>query len=148
MNIAVYNRQKDVKIRPLSVKKAFTEAARFYNVQFDEAAVHFVSTKEISELHGEFFQDPTPTDCITFPIDNEAVPGYRFLGEICVCPEAALEHCAEHGTDVYEEITLYVMHGLLHLLGYDDMNDKDRVLMRKEEARIMEQLKKENLLIR
>lgn len=147
MKISVTNRQKDVRISTPSVKRAFIEAASLYGVQFDEAGVHFVSQKKICELHDQFFNDPSPTDCITCPIDLDDSPGYKYLGDVFVCPKAAFDHVAHEEKALHEEITLYVIHGLLHLLGYDDMNESDQKIMRQEEAHIMAHLKSKNLLI-
>lgn len=147
MKISVTNRQKDVRISTPSVKRAFIEAASLYNLEFDEAGVHFVTEKRICELHDQFFDDPSPTDCITCPIDMDDVPGYKYLGDVFVCPKAAFDHVPAEDKALHEEVTLYVIHGLLHLLGYDDMNESDQKIMRQEEARIMAHLKSKNLLI-
>lgn len=148
MNISIYNRQKDLKISKASAKKAFIAAAELYDVSFDEAAVHFVSEKELCNLHEQFFNDPSPTDCITFPIDSGDTPGFRFLGEVFVSPRAAIEVVEESQGDVYEETTLYMIHGLLHLLGYNDIKKEEIKEMRKEEARIMKHLIAEKLCIK
>ncbi|MBS0649203.1 MAG: rRNA maturation RNase YbeY [Verrucomicrobia bacterium] len=103
-----------------------------------EVAIYFVGQKKISQLHQDYFQDPTPTDCITFPLDSD------FLGEIFVCPQAALDYNPEHP---HQETTLYVLHGLLHLLGYDDIDRKERTRMRREEKRLMALAKKHRCLI-
>jgi probable rRNA maturation factor len=61
-----------------------------------------------------------------------------FLGDIFVCPATAISYVSSHGSgEVYKETTLYVIHGLLHLLGYDDIEDKDIVEMREAEAQLL-----------
>ncbi len=119
----------------------------FYALHCDEIAFHFVSEKQICKLHDQFFNDPSPTDCITLPIDSPNAPGYIFLGDVFVCPKAALELTTKTGSDLYKEITLYAVHGLLHLLGYDDMNTKDKRKMRRAEAKAMDHLNKAKLFI-
>jgi len=114
------------------------------NATCAEISIQFVTKEEIGILHEDFFDDPSPTDCITFPIDP---PGPEaLLGEVFVCPEVAQEYAAEHGGDSQTETILYICHGILHLLGYDDIEEKDQKEMRKYEAFLMEHLKKENLL--
>lgn len=108
----------------------------------DEIAIYFVSTPIICKLHQDFFQDPTPTDCISFPYEEDC-----FLGEIFVCPETASEYVKKKGKDVYEEVMLYMVHGILHLLGYDDLEEKNRRKMKKEERRVMNYLKDQSLMI-
>lgn len=79
--------------------------------------VRLVSAEESAELHKTHFREPDATDVMTFPdesLDRET--GRTHLGDLAVCPDIA----AARGTNERDEITLYVLHGLLHLLGYDD----------------------------
>lgn len=103
-------------------------------------ALSFVGKAKISSLHATFFNDPTPTDCITFPINEP-----EFLGEVFVCPQVASEYVKAHGGDVYKEITLYVVHGFLHLLGYDDLTPEERKKMRAQEKKWLSALEKNKL---
>ena len=70
----------------------------------NEMQVHFVGKKKIASLHVEFFNDPSPTDCITFPYDEG-----DFLGEVFVCPQVAEEYTQRFGGSLQEEITLYIL---------------------------------------
>ncbi len=110
-------------------------------------AIHFVDEKRISSLHGQFFSDPTVTDCITFPMDPIDSDCHH-LGEIFICPQVAEEYAKTHKISLQEELTLYLVHGLLHLLQYDDIDPKDREVMRKKEKSCMELLTREDALLR
>ena len=136
--IKIVNRQSNLPIKISSVRKLVQLFLQKKKVDCQELAVYFVSKKKITELHAEHFQDPTPTDCITFPLDQD------FLGEIFVCPQAALDYNPKHP---FEETTLYIIHGLLHLLGYDDIDSKKRARMRREEKRLMTLAKKHRCII-
>jgi len=116
---------------------------KWKQIRCDEVTVHFVTKEDISKLHGDFFQDPTPTDCISFPIDppGTSSSGYTILGEVFVCPEVAKEYTNKNGGDPYEEVTLYIVHGLLHLIGYDDIEEEDQGIMRAQEKSAMLYLK-------
>ncbi len=105
-------------------------------------AVHFVGKKQISSLHARFFDDPSPTDCITFPYDDP-----HFLGEVFVCPLVAKEYVEKEEGDLYDEITLYVVHGFCHLLGFDDQTDDQRKKMRLEEKKWLDLLAKNSFSI-
>jgi probable rRNA maturation factor len=104
-----------------------------------EVEIHLVSKRAISALHKELFSDPTPTDCISIEIDppTDGSP-YSHLGEVFVCPKIALESGRE---PVVEEILLYIVHGLLHLLGLDDQTADQRNQMRKEEKKALKLIK-------
>ncbi|MCX6989555.1 MAG: rRNA maturation RNase YbeY [Chlamydiae bacterium] len=147
MQIYFKNSQKDLKVPSSSVKKLIHSLLKKLKVECDEISLHFVTTRKISELHADFFNDPSTTDCITFPIDDDSNSYYRVLGEIFVCPKTALTYAQKKGRDPYEETTLYVVHGILHLLGFDDIDPKDRTQMRKKERACMTYLKKESLLL-
>lgn len=122
------------------VNKLINLLLAFYDVEFEEVTVNFVDIDTISQLHADFFNDSTPTDCITFPIDDG-------VGEIFVCPEVASEYAKENKLDVNEEVTLYVVHGILHLLGYNDIEDEDRLEMRKQEQICISLLKEKALIL-
>ncbi len=151
MNVLIFDQQDDLPINEESVRHAVKRTLSLKHCHADEVSVYFVSVDEISRLHQEFFDDPTPTDCISFPYDKEKVGGFQHLGEVFVCPKIAIEYVLklseEINEDRYREITLYVIHGLLHLLGYDDIEEKDQKAMRAEENLVMQDLIEKNLLI-
>lgn len=92
-----------------------------------EVSIYFVTKEAIGQIHRQFFQDPSPTDCISFPLSGD------HLGEILVCPAMAIQYAKKRKLDPYKEASLYIVHGLLHLLGYDDLEEKTRRTMRKKE---------------
>ena len=88
---------------------------------------------EIASLHARHLDDPTPTDVISFAIDGEA--------EIVVSCETARRKANEHGHSARAEIALYIVHGLLHVAGFDDVRASDRVRMRSAEREVMRRLR-------
>lgn len=148
MKVSVYNRQKDLKLSAVAIKKTVKHALEFHKINCDELAIHLITDRAMRKLHADFFDDPTPTDCITFPYDKDGSSGYFFLGEVFICPKTAFHYIAEQGSgDTYNEVTLYLVHGILHLLGYDDMNSSDRKIMRSKEKELMSFLTKKTLVL-
>lgn len=147
MNTLVIQNQKNLKISESSVKNVVKEFLIVANVHYDEVTIHFVDNETMCDLHNDYFDDPSPTDCISFPMDDIETPGYRVMGDIFVCPQAAIDYVQKHGGDVYQEMTLYIIHGLLHLIGYDDVEDHENLAMREAEAFHIEHLKKKNIWI-
>jgi len=142
MLITVYNKQKDLSLSLTNLKKTLPFLFQHLHVFTDELIVHFVSKKRIQKIHKDFFSDPTPTDCISFPLDPPrkkptSSGNHEILGEIFVCPQVALEYAQLHSRDVYQEVLLYVIHGILHLLGYDDIDPHARRNMRRMERKCM-----------
>lgn len=141
MIVHISSRQKVFKISKTKIKKIVQEVISFENQKCDEVSIHFVSAKEIGKLHNQFFNDPSETDCISLPLDGEEEAHYRILGDVFVCPEVAIKYAEIHKMSIDEEVTLYMVHGLLHLMGYDDIELKERKLMRAAEKRHMTNLK-------
>ncbi|MCB1181235.1 MAG: rRNA maturation RNase YbeY [Chlamydiia bacterium] len=152
MKVLVFDQQQDLVISKASVKPVVKSVLVIEGAHTDEIAVYFVTKKEISKLHSEFFNDPTPTDCISFPLDGPGEKGYNVLGEIFICPKTALDFVLtlseELGENVYFETTLYLVHGLLHLLGHDDQEEGAQKKMQEREQLHMERLIKEGLLLK
>ena len=95
--------------------------------ELDLIEVSLVSDETIAGVHGEFMDDPTPTDVITFP-----------HGEILISVDTAIRSGAEHGHRAEREALLYLVHGLLHLNGHDDLSEPARTRMHAEQERILD----------
>jgi probable rRNA maturation factor len=85
-----------------------------------ELSLSFVGDDEMADLHVRYLDEPGPTDVLSFPMDEDGL-----LGDVVVCPAEA----ARNNTDVAAELRLLVVHGVLHLLGYDHEADDDRRAM-------------------
>ncbi len=102
-----------------------------------ELSIVMVDDKRLCELHGRFLGDESPTDVISFDLGEEgAGPG----GELYVSVERAQARALERGVSPERELALYVVHGVLHLCGFDDHDEEDRAAMRRAEARVLAQL--------
>lgn len=102
--------------------------------------VTFLSNRAIAKVHDDFFNDPTPTDVITFRHSDT-------LGEILVGVATAAAHAKEYDQELHHELALCVIHGLLHLLGYDDMTEEERFIMHREQEAFLKKAIHENDLI-
>ncbi len=96
-----------------------------------EISLAFVDNPTIHRLNARYLQHDEPTDILTFPLSEPGAK--RLAGELVIGAEMALVHAAERGHDVQAELALYVIHGLLHLCGYDDHDDADLREMRARE---------------
>ncbi|MFL2435241.1 MAG: rRNA maturation RNase YbeY [Verrucomicrobiales bacterium] len=77
--------------------------------ELESVEISIIDDKQIAKVHGEFMDDPSPTDVITFD-----------YGEILVSAETALSNSEEMQVSLENEILLYIIHGMLHLGGYLD----------------------------
>lgn len=149
MNVHTINSQSALNINHKDVERLVRSFLKWKKVNCNEVIIHFVDREKITQLHKDHFQDPTPTDCISFPIDSpdETTSGYSILGEIFICPEIAIEYVNENRGNPYHETSLYIIHGLLHLLGYDDQDSENRSIMRAQEKSAMLYLEKNKELL-
>ena len=116
-----------------------------------ELSLVFLTDPALAQLHADFLADPTPTDVITFAGD----PAAGTAGEICISADAALRQISNAASRLpavgsakagpspiafSAELTLYLVHGWLHLAGYDDLQPVKKRAMRRAEARAMKLL--------
>lgn len=102
-----------------------------------ELSLVFLTDRALAKIHGDFMADPSATDVITF----EGNPAVGFAGEICVSADTARTYARARRKDFSAELTLYVVHGWLHLAGYDDLQPAKKRRMRTAEARAMRLLR-------
>lgn len=108
--------------------------------------VVFAADPLMIELHGEFLQDPTPTDVITFDLGPSLLPDGLEVdeepleAELYVGVEEARRVAAMRDVEWRRELALYVVHGVLHLCGFDDHTAEDSARMRIAERAVMADL--------
>lgn len=149
--IFVFNRQKDVKISTNSARKLVFHFLRYWKVHTDQVYIYFFSDEELARLHYEMFGDSSLTDTITLPIDSvDSAASLHVLGEAFVSPKAALRFLNENGLSsdlLYEEISRYLVHSLLHMLGQDDQTEEEKEKMHRKENLTLCMLKKNHALL-
>ena len=102
----------------------------------------FTDAKEIHEINRSYRNIDRPTDVISFAMmdsenDYEMPEGENELGDIFISIDAVREQAESYGHSVRREVCFLFTHGLLHLLGYDHMNDEDKAKMRKKEEKVL-----------
>lgn len=105
--------------------------------------VILVDDATLAELHGRFLGDPSPTDVMAFDLsDEQPFPGEgeSAEAEIYASVDRAHSVAEEREEDPAGELRLYVVHGALHLCGFDDHTPQERVRMRDAEAAVLARL--------
>jgi len=129
----------DVETRPLADAdvQAAADAAAIHGGQPKlELSIVLVDEEFLCDLHLRYLDDPSPTDVITFDLGEGPGPE----GEVYVSVDRAREVSSARGTSLRRELALYVVHGVLHLCGFDDHTDHDRTEMRAAEGAVLESL--------
>ena len=102
-------------------------------------SVAVVNGETMSQLHQRFMGKLGPTDVLSFPLST--APGGRVTeGEVVVCHPVAVQEAARRGHAVEHELLLYALHGLLHLCGYNDLDEASYAQMHAKEDEILEAL--------
>lgn len=112
-----------------------------------EVSVTIVTKERIQEINSEYRQKDAVTDVISFAMEEmgedetEIIGGEetRFLGDIIICLDVAKEQAEEYGHSIEREMGFLAVHGFLHLLGYDHMNEADEKAMFGRQEEILEQ---------
>jgi probable rRNA maturation factor len=107
-----------------------------------ELSIAFLTDEALAGLHGRYLSDASTTDVITFGGD----PAHGMAGEVCVSVDAAARRVGRSAEKFSREVTLYLVHGWLHLAGYDDKRLAARRRMRLAEARAMRLLARSRAL--
>jgi probable rRNA maturation factor len=96
-----------------------------------EISVALVDSATIRQLNQRYLQHDEPTDVLSFPLSEPSA--HRLAGELVIGAEVAKAEAERRGHDVQAELALYVVHGILHLCGYDDKDAKSTAQMRARE---------------
>ena len=136
MNVEIANLQKHYEIKYSDIKRA-VKAVLGKKVNTAKLSIAFVNSNKIKELNKKYFNSDEVTDVIAFPLNNHKSD---LNGEIVVSVETAVDIASKEGTDIEGEVILYVVHGLLHLLGYSDGNRNDAEIMHDRESGILKTL--------
>ncbi|MEW6508365.1 MAG: rRNA maturation RNase YbeY [Bacteroidota bacterium] len=136
-NLSLYT-EKGVKINKKSVHDAVSRIKRFLKVEIFSLDINFVSVDTITELNKKYLNHNYATDIISF---NYSFESNNLDGEILICSEIAYDNAKRLKTTYEQEIRRLIIHGLLHLVGFDDGTDLQRKLMRSKENKILAKLK-------
>ena len=152
------NEQNDIDVdvsRYVRLARLVLEAERV--VPEVEMSLLFVDEPTIAELHERFLGYEGPTDVLSFPMDDDLPPAGRqpdqggrgpgspadpgdppsVLGDVIVCPVVASRQAAERGGGLDDELSLLVVHGVLHLLNYDHAEPSETAVMRRREQELL-----------
>jgi probable rRNA maturation factor len=120
-----------------------------------EISLTIVDSKTIKELNNEFRKIDKPTDVLSFPMLEFNAPGdfsdvgddpdtispesgEIMLGDIVLCKEKILSQAEEYGHSVRREYSFLIAHSMLHLMGYDHIDDDERMVMEKKQEEILQ----------
>jgi len=125
-----------------AVRAASDEVARELGLAASEACIALSSDAEVASLNRAYRGKPAPTNVLSFPAGYVAgpKPPVRFLGDVILAAETVAREAADLKLPLEHHVQHLVVHGLLHLVGYDHESDEDAQAMEALEVRILAQL--------
>ena len=153
--ILISNEQSSVAISADELRRVATLTLQSEGVVSAEISLAVVNDPAIHKVNRDYLQHDYPTDVISFLLDSghadprPALPihvqsrrgaGQWLHGDVILSAQTAQREAAEYGWEPQSEICLYLVHGLLHLCGYDDLTDEEQTVMRTREREILQQL--------
>ena len=150
ISVIITNKQKAVKI-PTGLRMlirrcchAVLELEKFQGPA--EISVTFTDNEEIRKLNAQYRNIDAATDVLSFPMgengqyDTNLETGAKILGDIVISVEKAVEQAEAYDHSLQREVAYLTAHSVLHLLGYDHVENMEKVRMREKEELVMEQL--------
>lgn len=152
--IQITNQQTNSPVDEAHLLRCAHETLRQEGIARAEISIAIVDDPSIHEINRTHLQHDYPTDVISFLLDSgvadprsvaQAGPkgrgqGLWIDGEIILSADTAVREAREYDWDASSEMALYVVHGLLHLCGYDDLSDEEQAIMREREREILTSL--------
>lgn len=135
MSVEIIRRDEGKKLSSRKLKKVAQKVLEIVERNQVELCLVLVGNREIRELNAKFRKKDYPTDVLSFPAGDELPAGVELLGDVVISVEKAKEQAKERRRTLNEEMVTLLIHGIVHLLGYDhERSPKD--------ARIMDRLEK------
>jgi len=138
IRISVACPQENIPIDRRRMREVVLTVLRGEEVQDAEISLAFVDSPTIRQLNQRFLQHDEPTDVLSFPLSDS--PSGKLGGELVIGAEVAQLQAQAGGHAVDAELALYVIHGLLHLCGYDDKTEEGAAEMRTKERRYLKEM--------
>ena len=148
IDVFVANEQSDVALDEHRLVSLARLAAAEEDVDARaEITILLVERPAMASLKERWLGEPGPTDELAFPMDEHAPDDKPYiLGDIVICPDVAREQAEANGDrKVSEEVELLLVHGFLHLCGYDHVRPQDARSMRHRERKILSEFQRMQL---
>ncbi|HPS29952.1 MAG TPA: rRNA maturation RNase YbeY [bacterium] len=146
MNIYIENQtENNIPVESAAIRKSIRTVLKICGKTASdpyEMSIIFVSKESIREMNRDFRSINRATDVISFAFQEGDGAGYTpyLLGDIAICPDIVEKHSLSYGTSFRTETLFVIIHGVLHLLGFDHTHIAEREKMREKEDEIMKKL--------
>ena len=144
LNVTIANRQRTRAVDLSLLRRIVKTLLAELQIRHAELAIQLVATPEITRLNETFLHHAGSTDVITFDNSDYATRNRQYAiclhGEIFICVDEAIAQARRFRTTWQSELVRYTVHGVLHLLGFDDLNPAARRKMKRTEDQWLRKL--------
>lgn len=128
-----------------NVVRAAKKVGELYGIEKGEVSITLTNNEYIHQLNKKYRGIDRPTDVLSFALNESDEPAIadaavNILGDLVISVERAEEQASDFGHSVRREMAFLTVHGMLHLLGYDHMEEEERAEMENEQRYVMEKL--------
>jgi len=135
-NVRIYGNVKGLEKKKVHILiKKLSEMLKF---SVESLEINFVKANKIKNINSKYLKHQYSTDIITFYYSDMVE---NIDGEIFISVDDAIENAKKYKVSLNEEFARLVIHGILHLLGFDDRNKKDKIKMKRQENKLLNTLK-------
>ena len=140
----ITNRQRLVRVPIRDLQKFFVRAMREVRLPKDAASVCLVTNAQIAKWNAAYRGKKRPTDVLSFPAEDSVWSsrkrtasggGNGYLGDIAIAPAVARRNARFYGRTLDQEMRALILHGILHLMGYDHETDTGQMERREQRLR-------------
>lgn len=145
----IFNRQRRTKVPLAELQKFLSRARRALRLPTGSFAVCLVTNAQIARWNRSYRGKKGPTDVLSFPVESARKPRLRksprqsgrrladrdYLGDIAIAPAVARRNAGRFGRSFEDEMRILLLHGVLHLMGYDHVTDRGQMDRREREMR-------------
>jgi probable rRNA maturation factor len=139
-DLSLRNRQRARRLDLRLLRRVIAGLLADLEAKDFDLTIHLIGEREMAQLNESRLGHPGSTDVITFDYGEPNAP---MAGEIFVCVDDALAQASRFRTAWQEELVRYIVHGILHLRGHDDLRPIARRLMKREEGRLLKKLSRD-----
>jgi probable rRNA maturation factor len=144
MTLSIKNNQDKLPIQNETVRKIARSILLEHGIAHYKICLAFLDNAQIQKLNRDFLDHDCPTDVLTFPYQSIHRNSKKPLwADIAISAEQAMYNSRIFNTCVAEELCLYIIHGILHAVGFNDTNPNEKQRMQREEQRLLSLYKKD-----
>ena len=145
LKVEFSNKTRKYKVNEKLLTSLVRKISHFAGEDYGIVSISFVGEKRIRNINKKFRGIDKPTNVISFPF-MDSFGKIKIIGDIVICLQIAKKQAKKEGNNFTDYVAFLIIHAFLHLLGYDHIEEKDRVIMEKKEEEIFHKIHITNFL--